>query len=311
MTRSGGRKRWKSVSGPICSVFGMKLKGSYRVLTLKTPAKINLTLEVLGKRPDGYHEIRSILQAVGLYDELSFDKSRKLSATASLSEWRPGTSLVLKAAQLLKDVSGYKKGVAIHIEKRIPLMSGLGGDSSDAAATLTGLNQLWELGMERDKLAELGSQLGSDVAFFLSGGTALAEGRGELITLLPSLPRRWAVLMIPEVPVEIGKTAQMYASLKPEYFTDGQTTRRLVEVLVTVLNFRPTMLVNNFENVAFSDASVLKVYRDHIMKLGAPYVHLCGSGPALYTLTTDKRLADDLAVKCMNQGLRAHVVGTL
>ncbi|MCJ7604690.1 MAG: 4-(cytidine 5'-diphospho)-2-C-methyl-D-erythritol kinase, partial [Dehalococcoidales bacterium] len=205
------------------------------MLTLKTPAKINLTLEVLGKRPDGYHEIRSVLQAVGLYDTLTFEKSRKLSVTGSLPEWKAEASLVTKAAQLLQGATGYKKGASIHVEKRIPLMSGLGGDSSDAAATLTGLNQLWSLGLEREKLAELGSKLGSDVAFFLSGGTALAEGRGELVTLLPSLPRKWVVLMMPEVPVEAGKTAEMYFNLKPEHYTDGQTTRRLVEVLITNL----------------------------------------------------------------------------
>lgn len=281
------------------------------MLTLKTPAKINLTLEILGKRPDGYHEIRSVLQAVGLYDTLNFETARRLSVTGSLPEWKEESSLVTKAAQLLQETTGYKKGASIHVDKRIPLMSGLGGDSSDAAATLTGLNQLWSLGLEREKLAELGRKLGSDVTFFLQGGTALAEGRGEKITMLPALDRKWVVLMMPEVPVEAGKTAEMYASLKPEHFTDGQTTRRLVEVLVTQLLFRPTMLVNNFENIAFSQASVLKVFRDHIMKLGAPYVHLCGSGPALYTLMDDKTRADDLAVHCMNQGLKASVVSTL
>ncbi len=281
------------------------------MLTLKTPAKINLTLEVLGKRPDGYHELRSVLQAVGMYDTLYFEEGRKINVAGTLEGWIPGDSLVSRAAELMRKKAGTRKGADIRVDKSIPLLSGLGGDSSDAAATLLGLNRLWSLGWEEEKLAAIAAELGSDVAFFLSGGTALAEGRGELITLLPPLPRHWVVLMLPEVAPERGKTAQMYASLRGNHFTDGQTTRRLVEVLVTHLSFRPTMLVNNFENVAFASGSVLKVYREHIEKLGAPFVHLCGSGPALYTMFEEKARADDLAVRCLNQGLKAHVVSTL
>ncbi len=281
------------------------------MLTLKTAAKINLTLEILGKRPDGYHELRSVLQAVGMYDTLHFEEGRKLNVTGTLEGWVPGDSLVSRAAELMQKKAGVRKGADIRVEKNIPLLSGLGGDSSDAAATLMGLNQLWSLDWEQEKLADIGAELGSDVAFFIFGGTALAEGRGEQITLLPALPRRWVVLMVPDVAPEKGKTAQMYASLRTGHFTDGQTTRRLVEVLVTHLPFRPTMLVNNFENIAFASGSVLKIYREHIMKLGAPFVHLCGSGPSLYTMLEDKAGADDLAVRCMNQGLRAHVVSTL
>jgi 4-diphosphocytidyl-2-C-methyl-D-erythritol kinase len=281
------------------------------VLTLKTPAKVNLTLEILGKRPDGFHELRSVLQAVGMYDTLYFEEARRLNVTGTLDGWIPGDSLVTKAAELMRKKAGVRKGADIRVEKTIPLLSGLGGDSSDAAAALLGLNQLWSLGWERERLAEIAAELGSDVAFFVFGGTALAEGRGERITLLPALPRRWVVLMLPDVAPEKGKTAQMYASLRTSHFTDGQTTRRLVEVLVTRLPFRPTMLVNNFENVAFATGSVLKVYREHIDKLGAPFVHLCGSGPSLYTMFADKAQADDLAVRCMNQGLRAYVISTL
>jgi 4-diphosphocytidyl-2-C-methyl-D-erythritol kinase len=281
------------------------------VLTLKTPAKINLTLEVLGQRPDGYHELRSVLQAVGMYDTLHFEEGRKLNVTGTLADWVPGDSLVTRAAELMKKRSDVRKGADIHVDKTIPLLSGLGGDSSDAAATLLGLNQLWGLGWDEQKLAGIAAELGSDVAFFLAGGTALAEGRGDRITLLPALPRQWVIIMLPDLTPEKGKTAQMYASLRASHFTDGQTTRRLVEVLVTHLPFRPTMLINNFENVTFAGGSVLKVYKEHIEKLGAPFVHLCGSGPALYTMLEDKARADDLAVRCLNQGLKAHVVSTL
>jgi len=281
------------------------------VLKLQTPAKINLTLEVLGQRPDGYHELRSVFQTVGMYDTLYFEASRKVNITGNTEDWIPGESLVMRTVELIKKRARVRKGADIRVEKTIPLLSGLGGDSSDAAATVLGLNQLWGLDWEKEKLADVAAELGSDVTFFLTGGTALAEGRGEKITNLPALPRRWVVLMLPDIVAEKGKTSQMYQALRASHFTDGQTTRRLVEVLITGLSFRPTMLVNNFENVAFAKGSILKTYKEHILKLGATFVHLCGSGPALYTMYAEKTTADDLAVRCMNQGLRSHVVSTL
>ncbi|MFC1914611.1 4-(cytidine 5'-diphospho)-2-C-methyl-D-erythritol kinase, partial [Chloroflexota bacterium] len=122
------------------------------MLTVQAPAKINLTLEVLGKRPDGYHEIRSILQTINLCDTINFELSHELIFKSSAPYWTAEKSLVSQAARLLRKATGCKKGAMIAIEKRIPLISGLGGDSSDAAATLSGLNQLWELGLPKEKL---------------------------------------------------------------------------------------------------------------------------------------------------------------
>ncbi len=281
------------------------------MLTLKAPAKINLTLEVLGKRPDGYHEIRTVMQTVGMYDTLHFETAKKVLITSNQADWKPESSLVSRAIQSVKEATKYKKGVALHIEKRIPLLSGLGGDSSDAATVIRGLMQLWSLNLDNDTVIDIAGKLGSDVTFFLDGGTALGEGRGDQITPLPPMARQWAVLMLPEVPVEPGKTALMYNSLKPKHFTDGQTTRRLVEALITGLRFRPTMLVNTFDNIAFNPDSILSMYRERILDLGAQHVHVCGSGPSLYSLYEDKAAADDLAVKCQNQGLKTYVVATV
>ena len=281
------------------------------MLTLKAPAKINLTLEVLGKRPDGFHEVRTVMQTVGMYDTLHFETSKKVVITGTQADWRPENSLVSKAIQIVKEAAKYKKGVTLHVEKHIPLLSGLGGDSSDAATVIKGLIQLWSLNLDNDTIEALAGELGSDVSFFLHGGTALGEGRGDHMTPLPSVGRQWVVLMLPEVPVQPGKTAQMYASLKPKHFSDGQTTRRLVEALVTGLKFRPTMLLNTFDNVAFNPNSILSMYKERILALGAPHVHVCGSGPSLYTLFEDKPRADDLAVKCQNQGLKSYVVATI
>ena len=280
------------------------------MLTVMASAKLNLTLEALGKRPDGYHEIRSVTQAIGLCDTLRFQLSEEIVFKSGMPDWVPEESLVSRAASLLQKASGFSKGATIEVEKRIPLVSGLGGDSSDAAAVLRGLNELWKLGLSREKLLGLAAQLGSDVAFFLYGGTALAEGRGEIITPLPSLPGMWVVLAVPDVPRLTGKTKKLYASLDASHYTDGQITERLVKTLREGKKFASHLLFNTFENVAFAQFSGLKEYRDHILKLGAPEVHLAGSGPALFTLFEEKAQAEDLYTCCQQQGMEVYLVET-
>ncbi len=276
--------------------------------TIPAPAKLNLTLEVMGKRPDGYHEIRSVMQTINLCDSLTFRLSGKVNIKSDSPDWIPEKSLVSKAVSLLKETAGCNKGVAIEVIKRIPLVSGLGGDSSDAAATLRGLNKLWGLGLPREKLVEMAAQLGSDVAFFLCGGTALAKGRGEVVTPLPPLLRMWVVLVVPDVPRLPEKTKQLYASLNASHYTDGRITERVVTDIKE--GKEPSVLFNTFENVAFTRYAGLKVYRDHIIKLGAESVHLAGSGPALFTLFRDKLQAEDLYTRCKSQGMEVYMVGT-
>ncbi len=281
------------------------------MLTVMAPAKINLTLEVLGKRPDSFHEIRSVIQTINLCDSLHFRLSEQLTFKSSTPDWSAEESLVSRAASLLQKTTGCSRGATIEVAKRIPLVSGLGGDSSDAAATLRGLNKLWELGLSMEQLLELAAQLGSDVAFFIWGGTALAEGRGEVVTPLPPLPQMWVVMVVPDVPRLPGKTGQMYASLKPSHYTDGHITRRLAEVLMAHRDFKPSMLFNTFENIAFARFSGLGVYREHIVKLGATNVHLAGTGPALFNLAEDKAQAEELYVRCQQQNLESYLAETL
>lgn len=278
------------------------------MITVKVPAKINLTFEVLGKRSDGYHEIRSVVQAISLCDTLSFSPDENLKINSSLPGWSAQQSIIPKAVRLLKTASGYSGGAVIKIDKRIPLMSGLGGDSSDTAAVLFGLNKLWQLKLPVEKLLELAPQLGSDVAFFLYGGTALMEGRGEKITPLPSFPHHYVVLVNPAVPHPSGKTAAMYARLQPGHYTDGRITERLVQDLKSGKEFHPGRLFNTFENVIFTRDSILTTYRSHIRKLGAPHVHLAGSGPALFTLLKDRKQAEDLALRFQNQDMETYLV---
>ena len=279
------------------------------MLTVLAPAKLNLTLEVLAERPDGYHEIRSVFQTINLCDSLRFQLSQKITFESNISDWAPEKSLVTKAVSLLQETARCVEGATIEVSKGIPLVSGLGGDSSDAAATLRGLNKLWKLELSVEKLLELATQLGSDVAFFLYGGTALVEGRGEVVTPLPPLPHWWVILVVPDAPRLPEKTRQLYASLEASHYTDGQITQRLVDELRE--GREPSILFNTFENVALTRFSKLKVYRDHMVKIGAPTVHLAGSGPILFTLIKDKSQAEDLYTHCQQQNMKTYLVETL
>jgi len=280
------------------------------MLTIEAPAKINLTLEVLGKRPDGFHEIRSVVQAISLCDIFRFSNAENVVIRCTLPGWSAQQSLVSKAVDLLINTCGHKGGAVIDVKKHIPLMAGLGGDSSDAAAILRGLNELWRLGLTRTRLLELASLLGSDVSFFLIGGTALMEGRGDKITPLPLLSHHYFVLVNPSVPHLPGKTAAAYSSLSQSHFTDGQITGKLIDDLKSGKELEPERLYNVFENVFLKRGSELVKYRDHIQKIGAPNVHLAGSGPSLFTLIKDKAIAEDLATRLKNQGMETYLVET-
>jgi len=277
---------------------------------VKAPAKINLTLEVLGERPDGFHEIRSVIQTIDLYDRLRFRSNRQLRFSCDNPDFVMEESLVTRAAALLQEASGFSKGATIEIKKRIPLVAGLGGDSSDAAAGLSRLNKLWKLGLSPAQLLELAHRLGSDVAFFLYGGTALVGGRGEEVTALPPLPRRWVVLLVPPFSRMEEKTRKLYASLKSSHYTDGKITEKLVKVLNEGRGFKPSMLFNTFENVAFELFPKLKLYKDHFVKLGAYNVHLAGSGPALFTMMDDEMQAENLYARCELQNLESYLAET-
>jgi len=281
------------------------------MLTVLAPAKINLTLEVLAKRRDGFHEIRSVIQTINLCDSLHFHLSQSIEFKCDVSNWIPEESLASKATGLLREVTGCTKGATIEINKRIPLMSGLGGDSSDAAAILRGLNKLWGLSLSPGELLELAARLGSDVAFFVYGGTALVKGRGEVVTPLPPLPHMWVVVMMPSVPRLPGKTERLYASLNASHYTDGQITEKLVEELREGREFIPSLLFNTFENVAFTRLSEISVYREHVVKVGATDIHLAGSGPALFTLIKDKSQAEELHIRLQQQRLEPYLTETL
>ena len=281
------------------------------MITVTAPAKINLTLEVLGKRGDGFHEIRSVIQTIDLCDNLHFTAGDRIEIKSDSPEWIAGQSLVSEAVALMREATGFSGGGCIEIEKRVPLLSGLGGDSSEAAAVLKGLNQLWELDLSTEKLHELAARLGSDVPFFLTGGTALVEGRGEIVTPLSPFPAASIVVAVPPVTRQPGKTTLLYQSLGAGHFTDGRITQRLVERLAAGEKYDPSLLFNTFENVAFDKFPGLSTAREHILKMGADFIHLAGSGPALFTLVEDKSAAEEMCSLLIRQQIEAYPAGTL
>lgn len=277
-------------------------------MRLRAPAKINWTLEVLGRRDDGYHEVRTIIQAVEPCDTLDLSPADSLRLEAEGAHRPSQDDLVLRAATLLR--GGGASGAHIRLSKRVPVAVGLGGGSSDAAAALRGLDQLWRLGHGDARLAEISATVGSDVPFFVHGGTALAEGRGERITPLPDLPPAWLVLLVPPFRLP-EKTRRMYAALTPADFTDGARTETLSQRLKGGLPIADAELYNAFHRAAYAVFEGLAAYRDALLAAGAHRVHLAGSGPALFALGPDEGAARALHDRLRPPGGQALVIRTL
>lgn len=262
------------------------------MLRLLAPAKVNLTFEVLGRRADGYHEVRTVLQSLSLADELTFEASDGLTLTVEPAGAAPiEGNLVLVAARLLQREAGVSAGATIHLAKRIPTAGGLGGGSSDAATALLGLRQLWGLDLDADALRGLAAQLGSDVPFFVTGGTAFGEGRGERLTPLPT-PQGEAVVAVPDASRPRDKTAQMYGLLTPEQYTDGGATAS-VERRLRAGGTMDVQPVNAFDAVADEAYPFYAGMRGAFEVVGLRPA-LCGAGPSMYALV-DEGSASSLA----------------
>ena len=257
------------------------------MLTLRAYAKVNLTLEVLRRRPDGYHTIATVLQTIDLADTLTFEPSSALSVECSTPGLADDENLVYRAARLLQAETGHQQGARIHLGKGIPVAAGLGGGSSDAATTLVGLDQLWGLGLTTSRLHRLAVQLGSDVPFFLQGATALVEGRGEKVTPLPPILSEQGdmgvVLLHPPMTIP-GKTGVLYRALLSTEYTDGGHTGSLVRLLEAGAPLREEGLFNAFDAIAFDSFPGLEGFWRAFEEAGAHHVHLAGTGPTLFTL---------------------------
>ena len=257
------------------------------MITLQAHAKVNLTLEVLGARDDGYHDVASIMQTVDLHDSLAIEPADEISLDCDQPELVTPDNLVLKAARLLKKTTGTDQGAHLVLEKEIPVAAGLGGGSSDAAATLHGLNRLWSLGLSVEELLPIAAQIGSDVPFFLYGGTAMVLGHGERVRPLPPADLKWLVLLTPSIQLP-DKTRSIYAKLSPDLFTRGDLTRKLEARIRGGGDVPPQFLFNTFDGVAPEAFSGLQGYWDTLDGLGAREIHLAGSGPTLYAPVSRK-----------------------
>jgi 4-diphosphocytidyl-2-C-methyl-D-erythritol kinase len=260
------------------------------MFTLRAPAKINWFLDVFGKRQDGYHDIVSLMQCTTLCDAFTFEHSSDMDlitdAPIPLTD-----NLVYKAMLLMKKVSGVGSGARITLKKEIPMAAGLGGGSSDAACTLTGLNRLWELGMTEPELARLGEMLGSDVPFFFHGPVALAEGRGEIVS--PVTAKRSHLLALVKPAVDVS-TAWAYTERdnnrdNKEYLPKGVLTKEQnsYKLFCQALergdfSFLSTLQRNDLEPIVLRRYPVIGDIKRALIQAGALFSSMSGSGPTVF-----------------------------
>jgi 4-diphosphocytidyl-2-C-methyl-D-erythritol kinase len=285
-------------------------------LHLFAPAKVNWTLEVLGRREDGYHEVMTILQALDVGDRVTLSPDDEVQVRLSgrvggLAEEPSERNLAFRAAMALRqEVGGNGLGALIELEKVVPAAAGLGGGSSDAAAVLRGLSALWGLGLSLEELSVIGSRLGADVPFFLHGGTAQASGRGEDVTPLPDVPSRRLLIVVPPGAIP-GKTAEMYRRLTPEHYTEGERTRRLAEKLVAGGSVADDDIFNVFERV-LAEALPAAAAVERCCEAGLGRPHLAGSGPALFFLLPEGGETPSFREGLLSEaGLELFYAGTL
>ena len=264
-------------------------------MNIRAPAKINLHLRVLGRRKDGYHSIDTIMAPVSLYDELRIIKSREMgihkNARIRVTCDHPlvpagEKNLAYRAASLLMKASRIAHPIRIHIRKHIPIGAGLGGGSSDAAATLVGLNRLFHLGYTDKKLEELARAVGADVPFFVRGIPARARGVGERLTSLPGFPKIWLVIMYPEISVS---TSWVYNSWQPSL------TKPIVNTSIMCplqgLDDLRKLLVNDLESVTVSRYPRIGSLKEKLIQHGAVGALMTGSGSSVFGLFDSRRKA--------------------
>jgi 4-diphosphocytidyl-2-C-methyl-D-erythritol kinase len=279
-------------------------------IELEAHAKVNLTLEVLGRRDDGYHEIASVMQTISLHDTLTLTEADDIVLECDQPGLSSPDNLALCAARLLRKETGSKKGARLTLRKGIPVSAGLGGGSSDAAAALTGLNRLWGLDLAADELMPLAARLGSDVPFFLHGGTAGAFGRGEQVRRLPPADLGWLVVLSPAMNVR-DKTASLYARLTPAHYTRGYLTRKLEARIRGGGDTPPQFLFNVFDEVARDAFPGLDAYWDTFRALGAREIHVAGSGPSLFAPVSRREHGTAMELLLRHKhGWQAHLVST-
>lgn len=263
-------------------------------ITVKAPAKLNLTLDVLRGRSDGYHDLMMIMQTIDIYDELTITETTGSDITLTMSKELPEMlsfkdNLVYKAAKLMQETFSLPGGLSIQIIKRIPAAAGLAGGSSDCAAALIGINKLYHLSLSKEELCKLGVTLGADVPFCIHKGTMLAEGIGEILTPLPVLDPLYVVMIKPDISVS---TAEVFRSLDSDKTYFHPDTKRAMDAII----HRDYIclgqnLGNTLEAVTIQKYPVLNELKEFLLQCGALGSLMSGSGPTVYSLFRDETLA--------------------
>jgi 4-diphosphocytidyl-2-C-methyl-D-erythritol kinase len=272
-------------------------------------AKINLTLDILGRRADGYHDLATVMQAVDLYDTicLSATSDHQIQIVCSIPELSNADNLAARAVHLMRQRMGITKGVLIELHKRIPTAAGLGGGSSDAAAVLLALQRWWQLQLPSADLFEMASSLGSDVPFFLTGGLALCEGRGEKVTALSThwpTTMRWLLLLKPAISVS---TASVFRSLPASDYTSGMHSQAVCTALQAGETPELEHLHNCFERTVLERYQEVALAREAFLQAGAAYVRLSGTGPTLFAPFPDLNQALQVQKQLQAQGYEVYL----
>ncbi len=262
-------------------------------LTVKAYAKINLGLDVIKKLPNGYHQVKMVMQTIDLWDELTLEKAESGIFLTTDAEGLPtdGGNLICRAAKLMQDTFSLKEGLKIHLRKRIPMAAGMAGGSADGAAAITGINRLFHLGLPVPELMRISVAIGADVPFCILGGTALANGIGEELTSLPPLPFCHIVVAKPDLEVS---TKFVYEHLDAQGLTehpdiDGMVTAVREGSLPGVLN----RMQNVLESVTVPAYPVIAAIKDKMLALGAAGSLMSGSGPTVFGIFTEEDTAKE------------------
>ena len=286
-------------------------------MKIRAPAKINLTLRVVGKRADGYHLLDTLIVPVSLYDEIDIQQRPTARRAAPLApvEIRCNhpqvplgrDNIAYRAAELLMQKAKINRPVCIRIRKQIPIGAGLGGGSTDAAAVLVGLNRMWKLRLSVRQLERLALQLGADVPFFIRAKPARARGIGEKLRLLPQLRRRWLVLAYPGFPVA---TAWVYGNLSLKLTKVSVNTS--IATPLESLDTLDKLLVNDLEQVAIRRYPVIGRVKTTLSLAGAAGVLMSGSGSSVFGVFRSKRLAEQAFRRMRHEeGVQAFLVHVL
>lgn len=280
-------------------------------ISRKAYAKINIGLDVLRRREDGYHELKMIMQTVDIFDDLTFERTAQPGIVIRTNHDElpsDGNNLIYKAADLLFQTKGITEGVKITLTKRIPIAAGMAGGSSDAAATMRGLNELFGMGYSIQELQELGVKLGADIPYCLVGGTMLSEGIGEILTPLPAPPECFLVVAKPDINVP---TAFVYGNLHADRLTYHPDIDGMVDALhAGSLQGISDRLGNVLETVTIKEYPVIEQTKELLRNMGAENALMSGSGPSVFGIFRQKETAQAAAQAVKDNKLAGQIFVT-